>query len=113
MLRCVEDLGGFALLDDLAIVHDVYTACHFAHDAKIMSNEQDCHVELFLQFLQQFEDLRLNGHVERGGWFVRDQQVRLVGKRHGDHHALALAAGELVRIGPKAFLRFLDPHLVQ
>ena len=48
--------------------------------------------------LQQLEDLRLHGDVERGRRLVGDQQVGLVGERHGDHHALALAAGELVRI---------------
>jgi hypothetical protein len=29
---------------------------------------------------------------------VGDDQARLHGQRHGDHHALALAAGELVRV---------------
>ena len=53
--------------------------------------------QLALQRLQQLEDLRLDGDVERGGGLVGDQQVGLVGERHGDHDALALAAGELVR----------------
>ena len=48
--------------------------------------------------LSSFEDLRLHGDVERGGRLVGDQQVGLVGERHRDHHALALAAGELMRI---------------
>ena len=47
---------------------------------------------------KQLEDLRLHGDVERGGRLVGDQQVGLIGERHRDHHALALAAGELVRI---------------
>ena len=46
---------------------------------------------------QQLQDLRLDGDVERGGRFVGDQQRRVVGERHRDHHALALAAGELMR----------------
>ena len=46
---------------------------------------------------QQIEDLRLDGHVERGGRLVGDQQLRPAGERHRDHHALAHAAGELVR----------------
>ena len=45
-----------------------------------------------------FEDLRLHGDVERGGRLVGDQQVGLVGERHRDHHALALPAGQLMRI---------------
>ena len=46
---------------------------------------------------EQVEDLRLDGHVERRGRLVGDQQRRIVGQRHRDHHALPLAAGELVR----------------
>ena len=46
---------------------------------------------------QELEDLRLDGDVERGGRLVGDQQVGIVGERHGDHHALALAAGKLMR----------------
>ena len=53
---------------------------------------------LALQLAQQVEDLRLDRHVERGRRLVGDQQLRLAGQRHGDHHALAHAAGELVRI---------------
>jgi hypothetical protein len=30
---------------------------------------------------------------------IGDQQLRVAGERHGDHHALAHAAGELVRVG--------------
>ncbi len=48
---------------------------------------------------EQVQDLRLHGHVEGGGWFVGDQQVRRAGHRHRDHRALPLTTGELVRIG--------------
>ena len=48
---------------------------------------------------QQVQDLRLDGDVERGGRLVGDQQLGVVGERHGDHHPLPLAAGELVRKG--------------
>ena len=56
----------------------------------------------------QLEDLRLDGDVERGGRLVGDQQVGIVGERHGDHHALALAAGQFVRIGLHAPLGIRD-----
>ena len=48
------------------------------------------------------EDLRLHGDVERRGRLVGDEDVRVVGERHGDADALAHAAGELVRIGRRA-----------
>ena len=54
--------------------------------------------ELALQVEDQVEDLRLDGDVERGGRLVGDQHLRIAGERHGDHRALAHAAGELMRI---------------
>ena len=50
------------------------------------------------QLLHQFEDLRLDGDVERGGRLVGDDQLGVAGQRDGDHDALAHAAGKLVRI---------------
>ena len=44
------------------------------------------------------DDLRLHRDVERGGRLVRDDQPRLAGQRERDHHALAHAARELVRV---------------
>jgi hypothetical protein len=55
-----------------------------------VGDEQHGHADLALQRLQELEDLRLDGDVERGRRLVGDQQVRLVGERHGDHDALAL-----------------------
>jgi hypothetical protein len=51
-----------------------------------------------LQVLQQVDDLRLDRHVERRHRLVADDQLRAPGQRPGDADALALAAGELVRI---------------
>jgi hypothetical protein len=48
-----------------------------------------------------------------GGRLVGDQDVRPVGERHRDHHPLALAAGELVRILPEPRLRVRNLHLGQ
>ena len=54
---------------------------------------------------QQPQDLRLHGDVERGGRLVGDQQFGLAHQRHRDHHALAQAAGKLVRILPEPHAR--------
>ena len=56
------------------------------------------HGQLALQLLDQRQDLRLDGHVQRRGGLVGDQQRGLAGQRHGDHHALAHAARQLVRM---------------
>ena len=42
---------------------------------------------------QQIENLRLDGHVERGGRLVGDQQLRLAGQRDRDRNPLPHAAG--------------------
>jgi hypothetical protein len=78
-----------------------------------MGDQQDRHAEAFLHLVQQVEDLRLDRHVERGGRFVRDQQLRVAGQRHRDHHALAHAAGELVRIVVHALPRARDVDQAQ
>ena len=48
--------------------------------------------------VEQAQHLRLHHHVERGRRLVGDQQPRLARERERDQHALALAAGELVRV---------------
>ena len=50
----------------------------------------------------QVQHLRLDGHVERRRRLVGDQQLRIAGHRHGDHHPLPHPARELVRIGARA-----------
>ena len=71
------------------------------------------HAEPRLELLQQLEDLRLDGDVERGGRLVGDQEVGLVGERHGDHHALALAARELMRIALEPARRIGNADLAE
>ena len=63
--------------------------------------------------LDQVEDLRLDGHVERGGRLVGDQQLGVAGEGHGDHHALAHTAGELVRVVVDALLGGRDADQLQ
>ena len=78
-----------------------------------MRDEEHRHAVRLFEPGEQFQDLRLHGHVERGGRLVRDQKVRFVGERHCDHDALALAAGKLVRIGAQPLFRVADADLVQ
>src|SRR4051794_3790280 len=61
----------------------------------------------------QLEHLTLHRHVERRGRLIRDQQLRLVGDRYRDHHALLLAAGEFVRIGTQPWPRLRDADICE
>ena len=63
-----------------------------------MRDEHVGEVELVLQVLEQVDDLGLDRHVERRDRLVGDDQLRAQRERPGDADALALAAGELVRV---------------
>ena len=63
---------------------------------------------LLAQLDQLGQDLPLHHHVERRGRLVHDDDLRLEGERHRDHHALAHAAGELVRVGVQPVGRDAD-----
>ena len=113
MFRRGEDLLDRPLLDDLAAIHDADHIGDAPNDAEIVGDEQQAHAEPRANFRQQRQNLRLHGDIERRGRLVRDQQVRLVGERHRDHHPLPLAAGELMRIARKPRLGFGDADLPQ
>ena len=65
------------------------------------------------QLVDDVEHLRLHRDVERRGRLVGDQQVRLGDQHHGDHHALAHAARNLVRIELRDALGIVDAHRFQ
>ena len=108
-----EDARGRPALHDLSRPHDDHLVRHAAHDAEIVGDEHERHAEPVAQLLEQRQDLRLHRHVERGGRLVGDQHVGLTRERHGDHHALALAARQFVRVGAHAPLGLGDPHQPQ
>ena len=80
-----------------------------ADDGEVMRDEEVREVEIVLERIEQVDDLRLDGHVERGHRLVRDDEVRRHGERAGDANALALASRELVRIPGRRVLGQPDP----
>src|SRR5689334_16296563 len=113
MLWRGEDLLCPAALDDFPAVHDAHPVGHFPHDAEVVRDEQHGHMEFVLELGEKVEDLRLDGDVERGSGLVGDEQVWLIGQRHGDHHPLPLTARKLMRIGGKPPLGIVDADLVE
>ena len=65
---------------------------------QVVGDEQHREAEPLAQRAELLEDLPLGDHVQRGGRLVQDHHLRLQGQRHGDHHPLAHAAGQLVRV---------------
>ena len=102
VLRVVEELVERALLDHPARVHDHDAVGDVGDHREVVGDQDDPGVGLLAQLAQLVEDLRLDRDVQRRGRLVGDQQLRRAGQRHRDHHALAHAAGELVRVGAQS-----------
>ena len=94
----VVDLVAGADLDDLAEVHHGDTVGDVAHHRQVVGDEQVGQPELVLQLLEEVDDAGLDADVERRHRLVEDDELRLDRQRPGDADALALAAGELVRV---------------
>ena len=87
-----------ASLDERAEVHDGDPVGDVAHHRQVVGDDDVGQPELVLQVLEQVDDLRLHGDVEGGDRLVGDDELGRQGERAGDADALALAAGELVRV---------------
>ena len=110
--RLVEELEHVGVLHHAPGVHHADHVGVLRHHAQVVGDEHDAHVPRALELAQELQDLRLDGHVERGGRLVRQQHLRPARKRHRDHHALAHAAGELVRVHVEPLFRLLDAHVL-
>ena len=94
----MENLSRRAGLDDFSLIHHGDAVGDVVDDAKVMGDENHRQPEVFLERGDEIEDLRLDGDIECGDRFVGDDELRFRGERAGDGDALALAAGEFVRM---------------
>ena len=78
-------------------VHDGDAVTGLGNHAHVMGDQHHRRAALPAEFFKQTDDLRLDGHVQRGGRFVRHDQAGLCRQRQRNHHALTHAAAELVR----------------
>ena len=113
MARPGQHLGHRPGLDHGAAVHHAQVVAQLRHQAQVVRDEHDRPGELAPQAFEQVDDLGLDRRVQRRGGLVGEQQVGLHQQRHGDHHALAHAARELVRIGHQAQVGVGDAHADQ
>ena len=67
-------------------------------NGEVVADEEVRQLVFILQFVQQVDDLRLDGHVECGDRLVADDELGVERERTRDADTLALAAGELVRV---------------
>ena len=112
-LGCVEDLVEGGVLDDLPGVHHEDPVGDLCDDPEVVGDQDDRQIALPVEAVDQLQDLGLDRDVERGGRFIGDQHVGFERQRHGDHDALAHAAGELVRVVPHPALGVGNAHRAQ
>ena len=96
--RVGEQFVGRRGLDDAAEIHHGDAVGDVLHHREIVRDEDVGEAEPPLQVAQQVEHLRADRHVERRDRLVAHDQLRLDRERARDHDALALPAGEFVRI---------------
>jgi hypothetical protein len=89
VLRVREQRAARRGLHDAPGVHDVHLVAQPGHHAEVVGDEHQRGLAVDDQRAQQLQDLRADRDVERGGRLVGDEQARLAGQRHRDHHALA------------------------
>ena len=91
-----------------AQIHDHHPVAEMLHHAKVMADEQVSQPQIFPQVHEQVQHLRLDRNVQRRDRLVTHNEIGLNGQRAGDADALALPAGELVRIA--LLVGRVEPH---
>ena len=111
MQGIAEKIGAGGALYDTPGIHHVDRVAHFRDHGEIVGDENDGGAEIPLAVADEVEHLFLDGDVEGGGGFVADEEFGFGDQCHGDHHALAHAAGELVGVGMDALFGIGDADL--
>ena len=71
----LDNLVSGANFDDLPEIHHGNPVGNVPHRSNVVRHEQIGQVELRLEFPEQFQNLRLDRHVQRRYGFVADHQV--------------------------------------
>src|SRR5262249_42717874 len=96
--RVVVNLLVGADLGHFAEVHHTHAVRDVPDDRQVVRDENVGEIELVLQSLHQVDDLRLDGDVQGRDRLVPDDYLRVEREAPCDADALALTAGELVRV---------------
>lgn len=73
VMRVREYLGRFPGFDDAPRIHDHEAIAQLRDDAEVVRDIQDRRAKLIAEDPDQVRDLGFEGHVERGGGLVGDQ----------------------------------------
>jgi hypothetical protein len=98
MLCILIDRIALGDLDDLAEIHDGDSMADVLDHPQVVGNEKVGQVHLFLQLLEEIDDLRLNRNVQGRDRLVADNELRVNSQCARDADALSLPAAEFVGV---------------
>ncbi len=96
--RVVVKLTGLGRLDDFAEIHHRHAVGDVLDDTQVVGDKKVGQFEPSLEILEQVDDLCLDRHVQGRDRLVAHDELGLERQRPRDTDALALPAGELVRV---------------
>ena len=111
--RVLQHCFGRPLLDDLPGVHDEHLVGDVAGAREVVRDVEEREVAILLEREHQVQDPDPDRDVEHRGRLVGEDHARLDRERAGDRDALALSAGELVRVLARDVLRRHEPDRLQ
>ena len=112
-VRGEDDTRGRSLLEDPTVAEHEDPVAAVRGDGEIVRDQHDRHLRGVDDLVQEVQHALLDLDVQPAGRLVGDDHAGAADQRDRDEHALALAAGELVRVRVVHALRVLDPHLLQ
>jgi len=72
MFLLAQHFKSRTLFNDFSGFHDRNRVGHFRHDAQVMADQQQTHVEFADQFFQQGKNSGLHRYIKRCGRFIGD-----------------------------------------
>jgi hypothetical protein len=101
VLRVIEQSGARACFNHLTQIHHQHPLTDMTNHGQVVRDKNQRETELLLQVAQQIDDLGLDRNVERRNRLVADDDARAKDQGACDADALALPAGEFVRVAIK------------
>ena len=92
-----DEIGGITF-DESAGAHDGDVGSELRDNGKTVGDEEVGEAKFLLEFLKEKKDLCADGNVESRDGFIGNDERRAENQGAGNADALALAAGEFVRI---------------
>jgi hypothetical protein len=99
------------MINDTALVHDYDLVGYPPNGLDVVADEEHSKVSARLQVFEEFQNLRLDGHVQGRHHFVAHDKSGIAQQSARYANSLALTAGKLVRISAR--VARLQPNFLE